>query len=228
MFIIQIIFIIYIFLLIYHIRNIQKYNFNGYIIDVKDYLQLKENLRLLNPVVMNSNILNIHFDKLIHKNIEIIHENLSFNLNEIDKLKKILIYKNNKIYHDLKIDHLLSFKFNELPFNELNLIKYKSITILKKNQYLSSKCCFHNFNIIGVIKGSSTFYLFNPKHNEEIKDKSNKQIKKWGHKKIVKENNIIFIPPYWNYIQETKDLSIQINIDIDNIFTFIPNFFKDI
>ena len=228
MFIIQIFFIIYIFLLIYHIRNIQKYNFNGYIIDVSNYLQLKENLRLLNPVVMDNNILNIQFNDLLQKNIKIIHENLSFYLNEIKSLDKILIYKNNQIYQDLKIDNLLSFKFNELPSNELNLIKYKSITILKNNQSLSSKCCYHNFNMIGVIKGSTTFYLFNPKHNEEIKDKSNQKIKKWGHKKIVKENNIIFIPPYWNYIQETKDFSFQINIDIDNIFTFIPNFFKDI
>ena len=137
MFIIQIFFIIYIFLLIYHIRNIQKYNFNGYIIDVSNYLQLKENLRLLNPVVMDNNILNIQFNDLLQKNIKIIHENLSFYLNEIKSLDKILIYKNNQIYQDLKIDNLLSFKFNELPSNELNLIKYKSITILKNNQSIN-------------------------------------------------------------------------------------------
>ena len=50
--------------------------------------------------------------------------------------------------------------------------------------------------------------------------------KKCRHKKIFQKGDIIFIPTNWFYIQETKKDVIQYQIDIDNIFTFIPHFFN--
>ena len=49
-----------------------------------------------------------------------------------------------------------------------------------------------------------TIYLFNPKHKDEIVNKDNNMIKKWGHKKYYKKGEILIIPPYWSYIQEIK------------------------
>ena len=81
--------------------------------------------------------------------------------------------------------------------------------------------------MIGVVHGSMTLYLFNPKHKDEIVNKGNDEIKKWGHKKIMNQGDIIIIPPYWSYIQEINEKVIQYHIDVDTYFTFIPNFFKD-
>ena len=58
-------------------------------------------------------------------------------------------------------------------------------------------------------------------------DKENKKIKKWGHKKKIQKNDIILIPPFWNYIEECENQIIQYHIDIDNIFTFIPNYIRN-
>ena len=45
-----------------------------------------------------------------------------------------------------------------------------------------------------------------------------------GDQKIFQKGDIIFIPTNWFYIQETKEDVIQYQIDIDNIFTFIPHY----
>ena len=81
--------------------------------------------------------------------------------------------------------------------------------------------------MIGVLEGEAAIYLFNPKHKDEIMHKENHQIKKWGHKKTIQKGDILIIPPYWSFIQEIEDGIIQYHIDIDNYFTFIPNYLKE-
>ena len=103
-----------------------------------------------------------------------------------------------------------------------------SITIIKGKNSIPLKKCIHNHNIIGVLEGSSTIYLFNPKHKDEIINKENDEIKKWGHKKLIQKGNVLLIPPYWSYIQEIEEGIIQYHTDIDTYFTFIPNLLKEI
>ena len=61
-----------------------------------------------------------------------------------------------------------------------------------------------------------------------ILNKENYQIKKWGHKKRIQKGDILFIPPYWSYIQKVEKGIIQYHIDIDTYFTFLPNLLKEI
>ena len=83
----------------------------------------------------------------------------------------------------------------------------------------------HNYNVIGILEGETIFYLFNPKHKDEILKKKIMKLKN-GVIKNIPEGDILFIPINWYYIQETKNIVIQYHIDLDNIFTFIPHFFK--
>ena len=229
MFIIQLIILIYILFMIYHIVTIQKYNYNGYIIETSDLLQLSENLQKLNPILFQKNILNLSFDEMIKDKgyYSINSENYTFKLSTFTNEDDIYIYKDKQIINDMNLIQNIQLNYEQLPLKEINLMKYYAITFLKGKHQITLKSAVHNYNIIGIIHGESTFHLFNPKHSREINDKENKKIKKWGHKKLVKEGDILFIPPYWKYIQETNDKTIQIHIDIDNIFTLIPNFFKD-
>ena len=82
--------------------------------------------------------------------------------------------------------------------------------------------------MIEVIQGETTIYLFNPKHKEDILHKENNQIKKWRHKLKLTPKMTLFIPPNWYYIQETDQESIQYHINIDTLFTFIPNYLKNL
>ena len=71
--------------------------------------------------------------------------------------------------------------------------------------------------------GNTTFYIFNPKHVEDIINKSNQEIKKWGFKIILKPDIILYLPPDWYYIYETKDVSIMNINECDNYFTWAYN-----
>ena len=77
-----------------------------------------------------------------------------------------------------------------------------------------------------MIDGKTTIYLFNPKHKDEILNKTNNEIKKWGHKLTLQKDDTILIPTNWYYIQETKDKCIQYHIEIDDIFTYLPTLIK--
>ena len=222
----QILILIYIIFVIYNIINIQKYNVNGFIIHTDQYETLNENIHKLNPVLFHSNKESNIIDTLIES-----HPQLSLEqgkqIKDYHLIDNIYMYKDNEKYDSLDIKRHLTFDVNKLRNTEINLIDYYSLSILKGKQSVPLTLASHNYNIIGVLEGEATIYLFNPKHKDDIMDKENKKIKKWGHKKKKQKNDIILIPPFWNYIEECENQIIQYHIDIDNIFTFIPNYIRN-
>tara|TARA_Y100000389_G_C17456716_1_gene518635 strand:+ start:1501 stop:2187 length:687 start_codon:yes stop_codon:yes gene_type:complete len=217
----QILILIYIIFVIYNIINIQKYNINGYIIDTDDYNILTKNIIKLNPVLFTIEN-NFTIENFISSKPDYLLQG-DKPLKFFPYLDDIYLFRNKDIFEELEIEKNILFDTNKLPNSEFNLPNENTLTILKGNQTIPLTIASNNFNIIGNIHGDSTIYLFNPKHKEEILDKENNKIKKWGHKKKLKKNNILLIPPYWYYIQETNTETIQYHIDINNIFTFIPN-----
>lgn len=215
--IIQLLILIYIVLVVYSIIKLQKFNINGVIIETNDIQEIKNNVEYLNPVYTKDT--NIVFN---------INENFGF-LQDINNYKNDYanyVYKNNLLFEKLlKKENV----FNCNIFNDSHYyfpINY-SVSIISGPNSIPLKKCTHNKNMIGILDGEVTLYLFNPKHKSEIIDKENDQIKKWGHKKTLKKNDLIIIPPYWSYIQEIDNKVIQYHIDVDSYFTFIPNYIKD-
>ena len=214
----QLIILIYIILSVYHVIDLQKYNINGIIMDTYDLEEVK-----------------IHNSKL---NPSILHNITSFNVNDpsINYIQDINNYKNNIPSYTFKDKELFermkdqSFIFDSNFLNESHFhypIK-KYATVISGLNNISLKKCIHNHNIISVLEGEAIIYLFNPKHKDEILNKENYQIKKWGHKKRIQKGDTLFIPPYWSYIQEVEKGIIQYHIDIDTYFTFLPNLLKEI
>ena len=216
--IIQILLLIYILLVIQHLLYIQKYNMNGFIIETNDKKKIIDNYVKLNPIFTSK------------------ENNFNINNNNYDYLQDILNYKLNKPSYVFKNNELIKRLTKENTFFDISIFDdynhffniSKSISIISGKNNIPLIKCVHNINIIGILDGESTFYLFNPKHKDEIKEKDNDKIKKWGHKKKLFKNDILIIPPYWSYIQEIDNKIIQYHIDVDTYFTFIPNFFKDI
>ena len=197
--IIQIIILIYLIATFYHSSQLQKYNTNGFIIDTDDEKTMFRNLEILNPVLLKSNI-DYH-----------------------TKEKLISSFKDKQLFQKITVQN--DFDINQLPKPEFHFPIQKSISVL--DQSIPLKKCIHNYNIICLLEGECTFYLFNPKHTDEIQNKENHQIRKWGHKKKVQKGEILLIPPFWSYLQEVQQKTIQYHIDIDNYFTFIVNFLKE-
>ena len=212
----QFLILIYMIIVVYTMVNLQKFNINGFIIETNNSLQIKENYQKLNPTYTRKNI---HFD---------------INNSDYDYLQDINNYKmkhpsfvfQNKELFDRIVTGEMIFDANIFDDSHYYFPNYQSLSIISGYNSIPLKKCFHNHNIIGVLEGESIIYLFNPKHKDEIINKENNEIKKWGHKKIIQKGDIILIPPYWSYIQEINEGTIQYHIDIDTYFTFIPNFFK--
>ena len=216
--IIQILLLIYILLVIQHLLYIQKYNMNGFIIETNDKKKIIDNYIKLNPIFTSKEN---HFD-INNNNYDYLQDILNYKLN-----KPSYVFKNNELINRLTKENTF---FDIAMFDDYNHFFNisKSISIISGKNNIPLIKCVHNINIIGILDGESTFYLFNPKHKDEIKEKDNDKIKKWGHKKKLLKNDILIIPPYWSYIQEIDNKIIQYHIDVDTYFTFIPNFFKDI
>ena len=78
-----------------------------------------------------------------------------------------------------------------------------------------------------MIDGDTELFLFNPKHNSEIKDKQKQSIKKWAHIKELKKGDYVIIPTNWSYFLETHNVCVLYNNKINNIFTLLPNYIRD-
>lgn len=216
--IIQLIILIYVILSVYHMINLQKFNMNGFIMDTYHLEEVKQHNTKLNP--------------------SIFHGPSTFDINEpnINYIQDIYNYKNNLpsfVFKDKELFERISGPSFILDPNFLNESHFHTpiqtfTTIICGKNNISLKKCIHNHNIIGVLDGEATIYLFNPKHKEELLNKENYQIKKWGHKKKIQKGDILFIPPYWSYIQEINEGIIQYHIDIDTYFTCLPNLLKEI
>ena len=225
--IIQIVILIYTILTIYNIINIQKYNVNGFVIYTDQYNTLVENLIKLNPIQFYEKSTHITIDQLIDYNPECkITDEIK--INDYNQVNDLYIYKNKELFENLDIQRFVHFDLTQLPLSIINIDLNKSFSILKGNQKTNLQLASHNYNLIGTIYGNATIYLFNPKHREGIIGKENYEIKKWGHKKYIQKNEILLIPPYWYYIQENENPIIQYHIEVDNIFTMVPNFFRNI
>lgn len=224
--IIQSIIVIYIILVIYNVLNLQKYNYNGYIVFYNENIDgIKEELKSLNPIhITIYNNFNLQ-DILSSKESYIINDNDNkIPLKDINDYKHLYIHKNKELINDLNIDKYIYVE--KKFFSNHDLLFYNHSLTIYKDVKTKLHRAFHNYNIIGILEGDTTFYLFNPKHKNDIIKKENNEIKKWGHKKFLQKGDILFIPTNWFYIQETKTSVIQYQIDIDNIFTYIPHFFK--
>jgi hypothetical protein len=215
--IIQLLILIYIVFVVYSVINLQKFNINGVIIETNDIHTLKNNVEYLNPVYTKDP--NLFFN---------IDDNFGFSqdINNYKNNYANYVYKNEQLFEKLlKKENI----FNCNIFNDSHYyfpINY-TVSIISGENSIPLKKCIHNKNIIGILDGEVTIYLFNPKHKSEIVNKENNEIKKWGHKKNLKKNDLLIIPPYWSYIQEIDNKVIQYHIDIDTYFTFIPNYIKD-
>jgi len=221
-FIFQTILLLYIILLIYSIIDIQKFNINGIVLTLDEYEDIENEIKKLNPLIVNFNH-NFSSEELPY--------NITFNNNNLN-INRLYNNSDNQIIIE-KGENILNIPTPPFIYNLFNYsnfyfpIKYSS-SIYKSEVNIPLNQTIHNINIIGIVDGETTLFLFNPKHKDDILMKGNYEIKKWGHKIELKKNDILFIPTNWFYIQETKGKCIQYHIDIDTYFTFIPLYIKEL
>lgn len=225
-FIIQITIIVYMIFCIYFIFDLKKYNINGIIHNLKQDDLKNVNWEDLNPIIFNYKT-HIDFNYLL-KN----YSNIQFQNKSIKELltDKNTIFRNSEIIEKTIINDPFNFNTNILnnySFN-INIINKQLLSIIKNNYISSLEYCKFNNNLISVLDGEITIYLFNPKHKNDILNKNLDIIKKYAHKYYLVKNDTVIIPPNWYYIITNNDNknTVLYHIDISNIFTFHYNYLR--
>ena len=216
-----IIFIIYIILVIYNIIKFKKYNINSRVLYIKDIKDVEKEINTLNPIV-SSHMDALSFEELLNIDSTYIIKDYKrlISLKSFIDESQLYIYKNKEIINDLHLEPNIMFHFFKNPYYIIDT----SLSLYKGNIITNLIKCKYNYIIIHIIHGETTFYLFNPKHKKDIKNKSLHKIKKWAYKLNLKNYSFIIIPPQWYYLQESNGEIIQYEIDIYNYFTFFSKY----
>ena len=221
-----------IILMIKHIYEIHNVNNNAILEQLQNanseeiFEHLKERKPLLIHNLGNKHekYNNLSFDKLSSDNPGLIFkdQNRYLSLKSFTEEDNIFIYKNPEIYKSLNLKELFDNIYS--PFESkihcnINyyLSLYKGLNSIQLNQNK------HNLYIIHQIYGSSNLYLFNPKHKNDILNKSNDDIKKYGQKIKLTQGLVLYIPIEWYYFYQTDKESIIGETTSDNYFTIIYN-----
>lgn len=221
---IKIIFILYLVMNILEIRNIHVYNLNSNLITIDTINREKVQYEMdnLSPLLMN-NFYDEEFsnDNLIKKNPGYMIQDLGKYISLKELKENFYIYENDKIVNDLDINTEKVFNLFE---NKITTNKRAYLSLYGENiQSVLSKCV-HNMT---TFTGSSdfVFYLFNPKHINDILGKELHKIKKWAIKIELKKGDVLYIPCEWNYIYEGKGNLLKMTFD--NYFSVGYNFIRE-
>tara|TARA_Y100000389_G_scaffold105266_1_gene102147 strand:+ start:610 stop:1275 length:666 start_codon:yes stop_codon:yes gene_type:complete len=216
-----IIIIIYTILFLYNIIKLKKYNTNSRILYIENINDIENELNSLNPIV-SSYMESLSFNELLNINpTYIIKDNKRFlSLKSFNEESQIYLHKNKQIINDLYLKPKLCLYLFKDPYYLID----KSISLYKGNIITNTIKCENNYTIIHIIHGETIFYLFNPKHILEIKDKPLHKIKKWAYKIQLKRFQFLIIPSQWCYIQESEKETIQYELNIYNYFTIFSKY----
>ena len=221
-----------IILTIKHIYEIHNINTNAVLEQLQNANseEIFEHLKERKPLLIHNlgnryeEYNNLSFEKLSQDNPGLIFndQNRYLALKSFTEEDSIFIYKNPELYKSLQLKQLFDNIYS--PFESkihcnINyyLSLYKGLNSIQLNQNK------HNLYIIHQIYGSSNLYLFNPKHKNDILNKSNDDIKKYGQKIKLTQGLVLYIPIEWYYFYQTDKESIIGETTSDNYFTIIYN-----
>lgn len=221
----KIIIAMYFVMTILEIRNIHIYNLDSNLITIKENINreyIQREIQNLSPIFLK----NIYKDEI---DIEtLVKKNPGYMIQEGEKFTSLrelkedyYIYENSKIIDDLKIN--TSEIYNNFK-NNFTINTNSSLSLFGDNIQSVLLKCFHNITCF-TCSSSFIFYLFNPKHINDILGKELQQIKKWAVKVELKRGDILYIPCEWNYMYEGKGNLLKITTD--NIFSVGYNFLRE-
>ena len=227
-FILKILILCYLFYTIYSVHNMLKYNSNASVntIEIPDKDKIKNEIKDKNPLIINysENKLSLSLDNMNNsKPGYIINDNETLiSLDQLLKSEVVRITDNTKLIEDYDIkDHCNSVvNLISSPITcdiNYNLSLYRSFNQSKlyKN--------YREYLLLQSLEGDYTVYLFNPKHENDIKGQEINNTKKWAIKLDMKKDNIVFIPPEWSYFYQCDNELILVKVESDSIPTWLFN-----
>mgnify|MGYP000096963486 CR=1 FL=1 len=172
--------------MIFHVKSMIQFNPNANIIHIelpdKDKIMIE--LKEKSPLIINNSLsLTITLDSM---NLEIpgyiINDNDKLlSLDQLCKSEFIQIIDNSKLVDDFKLTKQLS-STEELLTTFMKCDSEYSMSLYRGEQLSPLFKNYRETLFLQPLHGSLTIYLFNPKHEKDIKGLELQSIKKWGIK----------------------------------------------
>ena len=229
-FILKICIACYLIYMIHQIHIMLQYNSNATVktIQVPNKDKIIEELKLKNPllIIYPENNLDL---SMTNMNLRIpgyiIKDGKKLiSLEQLLQSEVIQITDNQKIIDDYQLTTHCDKVVDLIKDTMTCDITYK--LSLYKGKYQSNLYKNYRENLLlQSLNNSYTLYLFNPKHEQEIKGLNLNSIKKWGIKLDIVKDTIVVIPTEWSYFYEkTNDKELLLcKIECDSINTWLFN-----
>lgn len=227
-FILKILILCYLFYTIYSVHNMLKYNSNATVntIEIPDKDKIKNEMKEKNPLIINhsENLLSLTLDNMnTNKPGYIINDNETLiSLDQLLKSEVVRVTDNAKIIEDYNIKEHCNSVFNLISSPITCGTSYKLSLYRGFNQSKLYKN-YREYLLLQSLEGDYTVFLFNPKHENDVKGQEINNTKKWAIKLDMKKDNILFIPPEWSYFYQCKKELILVKVESDSIPTWLFN-----
>lgn len=230
LFIIKFLILIYLIYMIFHVKSMIQFNPNANIIHIelpdKDKIMIE--LKEKSPLIINNSVgLSVTIDSM---NLEIPgyiinDKDTLLSLDQLCKSDFIQVLNNSKLIDDFKLTKQLS-STEELLTTFMKCDSEYSMSLYRGEQLSPLFKNYRETLFLQPLHGSLTIYLFNPKHEKDIKGLELQSIKKWGIKINLQKDKLLYIPPEWFYYYETKEDIILVKGESDTYSTWLFNYIR--
>jgi hypothetical protein len=218
-----------------NIYELHQFDHSSELIQLQNpnHVTIKELVLKRSPIVIHNlvgkynDISSLTIDGLINNNPGyIINDNgKNISLSSFNDNESMYVLNNNDINDHIGLQNSLT-DISKSFGDKLSCNITNELSILKGNHSISLEQNKHNCEYYTQLSGNTTFYLFNPKHKEDILNKENNEIKKWAFKINLKSGIILYIPPGWYYFFESEGETITNRTYSDNYFTWFYNYLR--
>ena len=214
-----------------YIYELNQFNHSAELKQIQNpnHLEIKELIKEKSPIVIHNligkyDLSELELDFLIKNNPGYIIDDNGKNiaLSSFKEYDDIYVLNNKPIVEHIGYKENLD-EIHKSFSDKLSCNITHEISIQKGEHSLPLNMNKHNCEYYTQLNGESTFFLFNPKHENDIKNKKSGEIKKWAFKINLKTGLTIYIPPGWYYFYESDKISIIGHSYSDNYFTWLYN-----
>jgi len=214
-----------------YIYELHQFNHSADLIQIQNpnHLEIKESIKKRSPLLIHNligkyDLSELSLDSLINNNPGYIIDDNGKNiaLSSFKEYEDIYVLNNKPIVEHIGYKRNLDEIHNSFS-DKLSCNITHEISIQRGQHFLPLTKNKHNCEYYTQLNGETTFFLFNPKHESDIKNKKNDEIKKWAFKINLKTGLTIYIPAGWYYFYESNKISIIGHSYSDNYFTWLYN-----
>jgi len=228
-FILKLLILFYLFYMIRYIHDMLQHKLDASVVTInvphKDRILEEIITKQLVVVLFPENNLGLSFESMNQKIPGYIIKD-GDTLISLDKLLQsdtFSIHKNSNLVKDYQLNEYNSHIYDFFS-TSLHCGQSTYLSLYKGNQSISLTKNYREHLLIQSLVGKVVMYLFNPKHEKDIKGLQS--IKKWAIKVILQKDQVLSIPCEWSYFYESSEDVILSHIEYDSYCSFPFNYVR--